>query len=158
MGHRSGCFDVCFGNRSKHITSPVPFYPSICSIVLGFSELNPFRTAVPFWGQTTQISSSVSPKRDSGSKRVKACSISYDCQSHHLYSYSSSSINVFEPVVRIRTRVFAFYTININCKLVRVQQPVSTYHSHVSYEPSFCLIRGLVFVVVAYQYQPPPFE
>ena len=31
--------------------------------------LNPFRTAVPFWGQSTQSSSSLSPKRDCGSKR-----------------------------------------------------------------------------------------
>ena len=30
--------------------------------------LNPFRTAVPFWGQTSRISSSLSPKRDCGSK------------------------------------------------------------------------------------------
>ena len=30
----------------------------------------PFRTAVPLWEQTTQISSNLSPKRDSGSKRV----------------------------------------------------------------------------------------
>ena len=30
-----------------------------------------FRTAVPFWGQTTQISSSLYPKRDCGSKGVK---------------------------------------------------------------------------------------
>ena len=29
---------------------------------------NPFRTAVPFWGQTTLISSNLSPKRDCGSK------------------------------------------------------------------------------------------
>ena len=32
--------------------------------------INPFRTAVPFWGQTSQISSSLSPKRDCGSKGV----------------------------------------------------------------------------------------
>ena len=32
--------------------------------------LNPFRTAVPFWGQTNQISSSLSPKRDCGCKGV----------------------------------------------------------------------------------------
>ena len=32
--------------------------------------LNPFRTAVPFWGQTTWKWSRVSPKRDCGSKRV----------------------------------------------------------------------------------------
>ena len=30
-----------------------------------------FRTAIPFRGQTTQTSSSLSPKRDCGSKRVK---------------------------------------------------------------------------------------
>ena len=30
------------------------------------SLVNPFRTAVPLWGQTTQISSSLSPKRDCG--------------------------------------------------------------------------------------------
>ena len=33
--------------------------------------INPFRTAVPFWGQSSQISSSFVPKRDSGSKGVK---------------------------------------------------------------------------------------
>ena len=36
------------------------------------TAFNPFRTAVPFWGQITQISSGLSPKRDSGPKRVKA--------------------------------------------------------------------------------------
>ena len=35
---------------------------------------NPFRTAVPFLGQTTQISSRLSPKRDCGTKGVKAAS------------------------------------------------------------------------------------
>ena len=34
--------------------------------------VNPFRTAVPFWGQTSLISSSLYPKRDCGSKGVKA--------------------------------------------------------------------------------------
>ena len=33
--------------------------------------LNPFRTAIPFWGQTTWILSGLSPKRDCRSKRVK---------------------------------------------------------------------------------------
>ena len=32
---------------------------------------NPFRTAFPFWGQTNQRSSSLSPKRDCGSKWVE---------------------------------------------------------------------------------------
>ena len=33
-------------------------------------RLNPFRTAVPFWGQTTSSLTGLSPKRDCGSKRV----------------------------------------------------------------------------------------
>ena len=39
--------------------------------IAGLQFFNPFRIAVPFWGQTTQISSSLSPKRDCGSKGVK---------------------------------------------------------------------------------------
>ena len=34
--------------------------------------LNPFSTAVSFWGQTSQFPSSLSPKRDCGPKRVNA--------------------------------------------------------------------------------------
>ena len=36
--------------------------------VLTFSPVNPLRTAVPFRGQTSQTSSSLSPKRDCGSQ------------------------------------------------------------------------------------------
>ena len=49
--------------------------PAKCSASFNVDHsrtLNPFRTAVPLWGQTTQISSSLSPKRDCGSKRVKS--------------------------------------------------------------------------------------
>ena len=35
------------------------------------SSIDPFRTAVPFWGQTSQMSSSLSPKQDCGPKGVK---------------------------------------------------------------------------------------
>ena len=35
------------------------------------TTINPFRTAVPFWGQTSPISNSLSPKRDCGSKGNK---------------------------------------------------------------------------------------
>ena len=48
-------------NMVKQNTRDVP----VC--VLPF---NPFRTAVPFWGQTILISSSLSPKRDWGPKGV----------------------------------------------------------------------------------------
>ena len=34
--------------------------------------INPFRTAVPFWGHTTQIVSDLSPKRDCGPLRVNS--------------------------------------------------------------------------------------
>ena len=40
---------------------------SYCSV----APVNSFRTAVPFWGQTSQISSGLSPIRDCGSKGVK---------------------------------------------------------------------------------------
>ena len=35
------------------------------------STVHPFRTAVPFWGQTSQSSSSLSPRQDCGSKGAK---------------------------------------------------------------------------------------
>ena len=37
-------------------------------------HLNPFRTAVPFWGQTTRNLTGLSTKRDCGSKRVNKLS------------------------------------------------------------------------------------
>ena len=39
-------------------------------------KVKPFRTAVPFWGQTTQSSSSLSPKWDFGPRRVKSEAVS----------------------------------------------------------------------------------
>ena len=54
--------------------------------------LNPFRTAVPFWGQNPQISSSLSPKRDSGFKGVTSFSAA-------LYMYINLTLfpSVFIP-------------------------------------------------------------
>ena len=49
--------DDPFYDRGKHI-SAILF-------------LNPFRTAVPFWGQITSKLSELSPKRDCGSKGVR---------------------------------------------------------------------------------------
>ena len=44
---------------------------------------NPFSTAAPFWGQTTQILSSLSPERDcTGPKRVNPVSL----ESHHRFN------------------------------------------------------------------------
>ena len=36
------------------------------------AKFNPFRTAGPFWGQSSRIPSSLSPKRDYGPGRVNA--------------------------------------------------------------------------------------
>ena len=44
--------------------------------------INPFRTAVPFWGQTSQSLSSLSPKRDCGPQSVK----------HTFVKFSESSV------------------------------------------------------------------
>ena len=45
--------------------------PSGTASADGPQIVNPSRTSVPFWGQTTQISSSLSPKRDCGSKGLQ---------------------------------------------------------------------------------------
>ena len=46
----------------------VPSYEVFAS---GGRSVNPFSTAVPFWGQTSQFSSVLSPKRDCGPKGAK---------------------------------------------------------------------------------------
>ena len=46
-------------------------------------KLNPFSTALPMWGQSTQFLGSLSPKRGCGSKRVKLTTrprLEYYCQ------------------------------------------------------------------------------
>ena len=49
--------------RQERALSPFDTRQAVC-------PFNPFRTTVPFLGQTTQFSSSLSPKRDCGSKGV----------------------------------------------------------------------------------------
>ena len=39
-------------------------------VCIVYSCYNPFRTAVPLWGQSSHFISNLSPKRDCGSKRV----------------------------------------------------------------------------------------
>ena len=51
---------------------------------------NPFRTAVPFWGQTTQFMSSLSPERDCGPQRVSLPYFSPLFYSSHLLSFNLS--------------------------------------------------------------------
>ena len=61
-------------------------------------QRGPFRTAVPFWGQTSQISSSLSPKRDCGSKAVKLGIFAYIfnawCIAVHINSRRQGSTQV----------------------------------------------------------------
>ena len=59
MGHSMGTAAVV-----------LPLHDRGMSTVSDSTRVDPFRTAVPFWGQTTRISGSLSPKRDSGPKRV----------------------------------------------------------------------------------------
>ena len=56
-------YDYCHVLGTWYILLPT----AVCTTM---PSLNPFRTAVPFWGQTSQISSSFVPKRDCGSKGV----------------------------------------------------------------------------------------
>ena len=70
-------------SRGGHIPykqCEVPFNPGVIEsrgisswsrkVVPRNALVNPFRTAVPFWGQTSQIISNMSPKRDCSLRRV----------------------------------------------------------------------------------------
>ena len=50
--------------------SSLPCHFSLGSLSFLFTSINPFRIAVSVWGQNIQFSSSLSPKRDCGSKVV----------------------------------------------------------------------------------------
>ena len=55
-------------NKSRAYTIYMVYASSYAKYILTHIYCaNPFRTAVPFWGQTTQFSSILSPKRDCGS-------------------------------------------------------------------------------------------
>ena len=65
---------------------PPPYHDVLftsCALIL-----TPFRTAVPFWGQTTWSLSGLSPKRGCGSKKVKP----------HPSSISTPSVWVCHPL------------------------------------------------------------
>ena len=55
------------------------------------NKINPFRTAVPFGGPTTQIPSSFSPKRDWSSKRVEAFSVIFGREPSENVMFDSNS-------------------------------------------------------------------
>ena len=91
---------------------------SDCFSALGFSNtgehIDPFRTAVPFWGQTSQISSSLPPKRDCGSKGVKEDlrqirkAIFFAIYTNDIWSYSLWSPEIERQGCRGRTTEEAF--------------------------------------------------
>ena len=62
---RNACLNVAQKN-SRSITQV-----SCMGLFIGL--VNPFRAAVPFWGQITQNLSVLSPKQNCGSKEVKYC-------------------------------------------------------------------------------------
>ena len=66
------------------------------------SSINPFRTAVPFWGQSIQISSSFVPKRDCGSKGV-SCNNPNRQQSCPTDSSPACSSRSYDTAVRTST-------------------------------------------------------
>ena len=65
---------------------------------------NPFRTAVPFWGQITQSLTDLSPKRDCSTKRVY-------------------SVGVMGSIFR-RTYVWSFYFANVTNYLYYIRTAV----------------------------------
>ena len=80
------------------------------------SILNPFSTAVPSWGQTTQIPSGLSPKRDYCSKWVR------DTTSRHNYEYDRDisllplCTSILEPILlNISIRKFLIFRDRVVC-------------------------------------------
>ena len=53
-----------------HIAGSYPLPPTTVRTLRFYREVIPSETAVPFWGQTSQIPSTLSPKRDCSPKRV----------------------------------------------------------------------------------------
>ena len=65
----------------------------------GTRAINPFfRTAVAFWGQSSQVSSSFVPKRDCGSKGVNG-------QFPYIYMYKYGKIDVLKPPTKANLTV-----------------------------------------------------
>ena len=56
----------------------IPFFcGAVLNVRLSGTALTPFRTAVPFWGQTIQSPTSLSPHRDCGYKGVNITAMYY---------------------------------------------------------------------------------
>ena len=69
------------GRNSLTLPLPHPQSFTLRMIFLLFCipklRVGPVRSVVPFWGQTTQVISSLSPIRDYGPERVKLCSCNW---------------------------------------------------------------------------------
>ena len=52
--------------------------------------INPFRTAVPFWGQASQILSNLSPNRDCGPKKLSMMLVYLHSSMDMKYGYESN--------------------------------------------------------------------
>ena len=87
-------FLLLYPPRIQHECLPVHSWPSVS--YSRSDTLNPFRTAVPFWGQTRQISSSLSPNRDCGLKRDSQVSAVAYC-THTVYTTNNTLLVSFSP-------------------------------------------------------------
>ena len=104
------------------------------------SALNPFRTAVPLWGQTSQFSSTLSPKRDCGSKRTVVfvlelriflaaviCTVSNYCTNFAFPSHTSPAYSSFGAVTFTRMHLLILLLIIASrCESVRTASILRT--------------------------------
>ena len=98
-------------------------------------NINPFRIAVPFWGQPCRISSSLSPKRDCGPNRVVLIVLLVYLQS------------VLKPIVRIRIRLMRVVLLILDVRIiVRMIQSTRKYRVPAGTMPSGtrqqCVVRA----------------
>ena len=87
---------------SRHVkTILLPIYGANKGLSPDIFATNPFRTAVPFWGQTPQILSNLPPHRDCGPKRIDA-SIIAEHVWKHLHRKHFKHAPICDPCVCFR--------------------------------------------------------
>ena len=90
-----------------------------------FVPFNPFSTAVPFWGQTSQISGSLSPKRDCGSKGVNQPHVrQYHPPAHRHFSAASGYARLHVAQHSYHTATYVLTTSNQQRNRGSTQQSV----------------------------------
>ena len=89
-----------------------------------YTHLNPFRTAVPFWGQSSLISSTLPPNRDCGSKGVKSAVVLEGIKARSEQFVRDEDATLLRDKVRIRERWAGFCHQLLNTKSLKLDPTI----------------------------------